>query len=124
MAANYDNLTQRAIQIRNNVNPSSNTAQLVGGELVDIVAALREIAQAAGLIGPYVFTTDNAIGATSVTIEAETHGCGTNPIVQCYVDNQVALFNITNIDGDITISWKNATDITAEHPLTVIFSIL
>lgn len=45
MAA-YDTLMQEAITIRNNTAPSSNTAVLVGGLLVEIVAALQTISAA------------------------------------------------------------------------------
>ena len=39
--AYFDELMQRALTVRNNVAPSSNTAILVGGVLVSIVSALQ-----------------------------------------------------------------------------------
>ena len=41
--AQFDELMQRALTVRNNVAPSSNTALLVGGVLVSIVSALQQL---------------------------------------------------------------------------------
>lgn len=51
MADEYDNLLQRSAQIKNEVSPAQNTADRVGGVLVDIVNALRTLNENAGSAG-------------------------------------------------------------------------
>ena len=120
----YDNILAEAIRVRNNVNPSSNTAQLVGGVLVDIVTAMQQLAEAAGISTRYTYTTTNPGGATSVTIPLSTHGCGENPIVQCYVNGALVQMDVVNSSGDITVSWANASDVSVTNPLVVAFSMI
>lgn len=120
----YDNIMAEAITVRNNVNPSSNTAQLVGGVLVDIVAAMQQLAAAAGVATRYTYTTTNPGATTSATITAATHGCGENPIVQCYVNGALVQMDVVNSSGDITVSWANASDVSAAKPLVVAFSMI
>lgn len=120
----YDDILADAIEVRNNVNPSSNTAQLVGGVLVDIVNALQQLAAASGMAGRFTFTTTNHGNTTSVTIPAATHGCGEHPIVQCYINGALVQMDVTNSNGDITISWAHATDVSVAYVLVVAFSMI
>ena len=56
----------------------------------------------------YIGTFVNADNKTSVTIPKELHKKGDYPIVQCFVNNVLTLFNVTNEEGNIKISWEKA----------------
>ena len=120
----YDDLLAEAITIKNNVNPSSNTANLVGGLLVEVVTALQQLAAATGMASRYAYTTTNPDGLTSVTIPKSVHNCGDNPVVQCYVNGALAQMDIANSAGDITVTWANASDVNLAKPLVVAFSFI
>ena len=70
----------------------------------------------------YVSTFTNANNDNSLTITANTHNKGNNPIVQCFVGDTLALLDTRNNNGNITISWNNSTDINALNPLKVIIT--
>ena len=61
--AYFDELMQRAITVRNNVAPSSNTALLVGGVLVSIVSALQLLLDTKQ--GTLTFDDEPADGSTN-----------------------------------------------------------
>lgn len=64
--------------------------------------------------------TQDATSGNTVSIPADTHGCGTHPMVTTYfggeiVDTQIAVA----ADGAVTVSW-NGSAVTAGSPLTVV----
>ena len=68
----------------------------------------------------YVYVCKNYGGSNSVTITAVNHGCGTMPVVTCWLNNKIVELDITkNSSGDITISWNGTTTISAQNPLTI-----
>lgn len=66
-----------------------------------------------------VFTNPN--DEHSWTIQKETHG-REKPIVQCWLGDTLILCDVTETDGDITVSWTNEYDVTALTPLRVVIT--
>jgi len=90
----------------------NNTEQAITDKTVNIVMPVAA--------NEYVYICKNYAGGTSVTILAATHGCGTTPIVTCWLNNKIVEFDVTkNAAGDITIGWNGTTTISAQNPLTI-----
>lgn len=64
-----------------------------------------------------VFTND--AGLNNCTIPKSVHG-KEKPIIQCWLDNKLALFDVSNNNGNLTVSWTNEHDVSTEHPLRVV----
>lgn len=71
---------------------------------------------------PYIEEYLNEEETTSYTISKNTHNKGENPFVQCWLGNELALFDIENNGGDITIIWANPNDVSAVNPLRILIT--
>ena len=65
-----------------------------------------------------VFT--NPENDSTLSIEKVTHGKGDNPLIQCYLGDELALFDVTNDNGDLLISWNDDYQVSALNPLRVV----
>lgn len=65
-----------------------------------------------------VFT--NPDNATGVQIGKAVHGKGDNPIIQCYLGDELALFDVFNNNGDLVVSWNDESEVSALQPLRVV----
>ena len=75
-----------------------------------------------------IFTSDiytdiftNPDDGHSWTIQKETHE-REKPIVQCWLGDRMILCDVTETDGDITVSWTNEYDVSALTPLRVVIT--
>ena len=71
------------------------------------------------IINEYNDTFENLGGVTSVCIPESSHKMGLYPFVQCYLNGEMALFDVTNNNGDIIVSWNNVSAITNNDVITI-----
>ena len=67
----------------------------------------------------YVGTFTNPEVGGSYTIPKATHG-REKPIVECWLDGKLALFDIQNSNGDLTVTWMPDNGVSALSPLVVL----
>lgn len=109
----YENLMAEAITIRNNTAPASNTATLVGGLLVEIVAALQTIST-----GSAANKADKVSGATAgdfAALTADGNLADSGKKASDFIEPQA---DLTTFDGTMRAG-KTVILSTAQASLTV-----
>ena len=62
---------------------------------------------------------ENLGGVSSITIPESSHKMGLYPFVQCYLNGELALFDVTTNNGDVVVSWNNSVNITNNDIVSV-----
>ena len=65
-----------------------------------------------------VFTNEN--DENSLVVSKATHGKGDTPIVQTWLGDELALFDVSVNNGDITITWADSSQVNTLNPLRIV----